>query len=178
MYEPRVILVTGGCRSGKSSFALHLADTAGGVFLATSPVLDDETADRVRRHQEERSGRGWETVEEETAVAEALRQCPDDAVVLLDCLTLWVNNLVFEAEQSGELPDEDYMAARAEELASAARSRSGKTIMVTNEVGMGIVPDNPMARRFRDLAGRANQTMAAQADAVYLLVSGLPVRIK
>lgn len=178
MSDGQLVLITGGCRSGKSSFALRLAGPEGGVFLATSPVLDDETAYRVQRHREERAGRGWQTVEEETAVARALSQCPDGATVLLDCLTLWVNNLLFEGEQSGKLPGEDEIAARAEELADAALARSGRTLMVTNEVGLGIVPDNALARRFRDLSGRVNQTLAARADAVYFMVAGLPTRIK
>lgn len=178
MSDARLILITGGCRSGKSSFALRLAGDGGGIFLATCPVLDGEMADRVRRHREERAGSGWETVEEETAVAEALWRCPDDAVVLLDCITLWVNNLMFEGEESGEWPGEEELAVRAGELADAALARNGRTIVVTNEVGLGIVPENAAARRFRDLTGRVNQTLAERADAVYFLISGLATRIK
>ena len=176
----RLILVTGGCRSGKSDFARRLVEDVDGerYFLATSPVLDEETADRVRRHREERDGSEWHTIEEEVEVARALAAAPPQAAVLLDCLTLWVNNLMYRGESSGGWPDEDTVAARAAELAAAARNRDGLFVAVTNEVGLGVVPENAAARRFRDLAGRVNQTLAAASDEAYFLISGLARRIK
>lgn len=177
----RLVLITGGCRSGKSAFALKRAGehAAGGVFVATCPVLDAEMADRVRRHREERRGRGWDTLEEETAIARAIASCPGGAVVVVDCLTLWVNNIMFQREkEGGAAPSEDELAVLAKEFAAACLARDGLVVAVANEVGLGIVPDNAMARRFRDLAGRVNQTVAALADEVYFMVSGLPMRIK
>lgn len=176
----RLILVTGGCRSGKSGFARRLVENSGHdrCFLATCPVFDDETAERVRRHREERADSGWRTIEEEVEVTQALAAAPPQAAILLDCLTLWVNNLMHRGESSGGWPDEDAVAALAGELAAAARKRDGLFVAVTNEVGMGIVPENAAARRFRDLAGRVNQTMAAASDEAYFLVSGLAWRIK
>lgn len=176
----RLVLVTGGCRSGKSSFAQRYVEELGGprLFLATCPVLDPEMEDRVRRHREERRGRGWDTIEEEVGIAAAVAAAPPHAAILVDCLTLWVNNLVFRADNAGSAFGEDEAAARAREFADACRSRPGLTLAVTNEVGMGIVPDNPLARRYRDMAGRVNQTIAAAADEAYLLVCGLPTRIK
>lgn len=176
----RVVLVTGGCRSGKSSFAQRYAEErmSRRVYLATCPVFDGEMAERVRRHRSEREGKGWETVEEELELARALAAAPAEATVLVDCLTLWANNLLHRAESSGRFPDEEEAVVRARELAAVCRSRSATTVMVTNEVGLGIVPANPLARRFRDVAGRINQVVAAAADEVYLLVCGLPTRIK
>lgn len=176
----RMVLVTGGCRSGKSAFAQRLAEEAGEkrIYLATCPVLDGEMAERVARHREERRGRGWETVEEEVELARAIGVVDPAAVVLVDCLTLWINNLLYRREQEGRLPDEDEFAGLAGEFSRACGGRTGTTVVVTNEVGWGIVPENPLARRFRDLAGRVNQVVAAAADEVHLLACGQPIRIK
>lgn len=176
----RLVLVLGGCRSGKSAFALrHAAELgSGGMFIATCPVLDDEMRERIRRHREERRGLDWDTVEEETDLAGALARCRPDGVVLIDCLTLWVNNVMHHGDVAGKPPGEDDLAALSLRMADAALARRGTTVAVANEVGLGVVPDNPLARRFRDLAGRVNQTVAARADEVYFMVAGLPTRIK
>lgn len=178
--ESRLVFVTGGCRSGKSAYALRLAEKNEGTrcFVATCPVLDAEMADRVRRHREERRGNGWRTIEEEVDVAGAIASCPEAAVVLVDCLTLWVNNLMYRAELDGRLLGEDDAFRAAGEFCAAAHERPGMVIAVANEVGMGIVPENAAARRFRDLAGRVNQTVAACADEVFFLVAGLPMKVK
>jgi adenosylcobinamide kinase/adenosylcobinamide-phosphate guanylyltransferase len=180
MMGGRLILVIGGGRSGKSSFALDYVERLGGdrVFVATAPVLDAEMAERVERHRAERAGRGWRTVEEQFALAAALDAADPEASMLVDCLTLWLGNLMYRAEPDGAMPTEDDVSVLAGELAAAARRRAGPTLFVANEVGLGIVPDNPQARRFRDLAGRINQILAAAADEAYFLVSGLPMRIK
>ena len=177
----RLILILGGCRSGKSSYALECASRfgPGGVFVATCPVLDGEMEERVRRHREERRGLGWDTLEEQVDLPGALAGCPAGATVLVDCLTLWVNNVMYRREVDGAaMPDEDEMAALAGRFADAAAARSGATIAVGNEVGLGVVSDNVLARRFRDLAGRVNQVLAKRADEVYFMVAGLPTRIK
>lgn len=176
----RLVLTTGGCRSGKSAHAQALAESLPGprAYVATCPVIDAEMRRRVDAHRLDREGRGWTTVEEPLELAGAIRSAEHHPVILVDCLTLWVNNLAYEAELAGIDLAEGTVAARAAELAQAARQHGGTVIFVTNEVGMGIVPDNKSARRFRDLAGRVNQTIAAACDEVVLLVSGIPVSIK
>lgn len=175
----RVILVTGGSRSGKSRQAQRIAEEEGNrkVFVATCPRVDAEMTARIRRHQEERAGKGWETVEEGVDLAGVLARTAGE-VVLVDCLTLWINNLLFTGDRAEDLVDEDWVAARCGELLDICRGRQGTVIFVTNEVGLGIVPENPLARRFRDLVGRCNQVMAHRADRVLFMVSGLPLILK
>lgn len=176
-----IVLITGGSRSGKSTLGQRLAEALPGprVFVATCPVFDDgEMLERIRRHRDARALAGWSTVEEEVAVAAALRGVPDAGVVLVDCLTLWINNLMRRAEQAGDTLGDDEMTAEARRLAEAAREVPGTSILVTNEVAMGIVPDNPLARTYRDLVGRCNQALAAAADVVILTVCGLPLVLK
>jgi adenosylcobinamide kinase/adenosylcobinamide-phosphate guanylyltransferase len=176
----KLTLVTGGSRSGKSAFAQQLAeqDNAPRLFIATCPNIDSETDSRVSRHRREREGRDWLTVEEPVLLAQQLGRAPAGTSVLIDCLTLWVSNLMHEAEQQGGAADEERIAELAAQLGAAASRHQGRVVMVTSEVGLGIVPDNPAARRFRDLAGRCNQVMAAAADEVFFVCCGIPVRIK
>jgi adenosylcobinamide kinase/adenosylcobinamide-phosphate guanylyltransferase len=173
-------LITGGCRSGKSRHAQRLAEKAGKrrLFIATAPVLDEDMERRVARHREMRRDRGWETREETLRLADCLRRADGYDVVLCDCLTLWVSNLQFAASEKGVTLDEKEIERRAGEVCTAARAVSGRVIFVTNEVGMGIVPAGEVSRRFRDLAGRCNQEIAAAADSVILVVSGLPIPLK
>lgn len=165
-----LILVTGGARAGKSAFAQEQARALGSSrvsFVATAEALDQEMRERIARHRLERP-RGWETLEEPLNVPAALQKAAHP-VVLLDCLTLWVSNLM-QAER-GVWPEVENLLK--------IRAGTGKALLVvTNEVGMGIVPDNALARRYRDSLGAANRRVAGEADAVYLLVSGIPVRIK
>ena len=155
-------LVIGGCRSGKSCHALHLADrigNAGKIFLATCIPRDDEMHQRVSRHQAER-GAGWTAVETPFFLSEAIRDIgPKADVLLVDCLTLWVSNLMMENAD----PDAstDLLAAQTCLLIESLRSAACPVILVTNEVGAGIVPDNPLARQFRDAVGQVNQRIAA-----------------
>lgn len=174
------ILITGGCRSGKSAHARRLAESRDGrrLFVATCPVTDDEMQARIARHQEERSRQDWGAVEEQLDPAGAIRAADDYHVVLVDCLTLWVNNLMYEAEQRGRTIKEDEIQQRADDLLDACRGHDGTILFVTNEVGMGIVPDNSLSRRYRDLAGRLNQVVAAGADLVILVVCGIPLTLK
>jgi len=178
----RISLITGGCRSGKSAHAQSLAEEIGQrrLFIATAPVLDEEMRQRVRRHRAARQGLGWETWEEERALPECLRRAAEENrhdVVLCDCLTLWVNNLLYAASQEGVALEEEEMAERAHAVCAAARAFSGRVFFVTNEVGMGIVPGDAASRQFRDLAGRCNREVARVADEVILMVSGIPVVI-
>lgn len=174
-------LITGGSRSGKSAYAQAQAESIpsrGRTYVATCPVLDEEMRERIERHRRLRDGRGWHTVEAPVELAEAVAQAPTKHVVLVDCLTLWINNLLYLAAQSGTGLDEDELARLAEELARACRGRIEPVILVTNEVGMSIVPENALARRYRDLVGRCNQVLAAAADEVTLVVCGCPLKLK
>ncbi len=189
-----VILVTGGSRSGKSSFALGLASRmdAPRLFLATAQAFDEEMRRRIESHRTARPS-GWVLIEEPVAVPAALRAARLSArTIIVDCVTVWMANLLIADESFGEQD----AAANARALLESARgggpgsagvsqgagsaiaASDGNVIIVTNEVGSGIVPDNALARRFRDCAGRANQVLAAGADEVSLIVSGIPVTLK
>jgi len=176
----RLILVTGGSRGGKSAYAQGLAEALPGAraFVATCPVIDPEMRERIRRHQLARAKGGWVTFEEPLDLAAALHRAKEQPVVLVDCLTLWVNNVMYEAEQQGRDVSEAEIARRCKPVLDAARAHGGTVIFVTNEVGMSLVPENPLGRRFRDLAGRVNQIIAAACDEVFLVVCGQPLKIK
>lgn len=173
MTAKRLILVGGGARSGKSAFALTLARQLGRrrLFLATAQAGDDEMRRRIELH---RQGRGddFHTVEEPLAVPEALAAARDFDVALLDCLTLWLANLLHEAA------DPEAAWRRVEVLAAALRARPCHAVVVTNEVGLGLVPETPLGRAFRDLAGRAHQRLGALADEVYFGALGTMLRLK
>ncbi|MFO7838421.1 MAG: bifunctional adenosylcobinamide kinase/adenosylcobinamide-phosphate guanylyltransferase [Desulfosalsimonadaceae bacterium] len=168
-------LVLGGCRSGKSSHALGLVQSRGGrhnCFIATCIARDEEMRNRVERHQAER-GDCWHTVEAPLNLAKAVHEHAHSAdAVLVDCLTLWVNNMLME-----ELNDTG-VCERVEDLCAALDSAQSPVFLVSNEVGAGIVPENPLARRFRDLTGLANQRVAACVGQVIWMVAGIAVKIK
>jgi adenosylcobinamide kinase/adenosylcobinamide-phosphate guanylyltransferase len=176
----KIILITGGGRSGKSAFAQKTAEALPGprAYVATCPGIDPEMEERIRKHREARRGKGWETIEETVDLAGIIRRAEGFRVLLVDCLTLWINNLLYEAEKRGEVFNEEDAVDRCRELIDACRAFGGTVIFVTNELGMGIVPDNETARRFRDIAGRCNQEIAAAADMVTLVVSGIPLNLK
>jgi adenosylcobinamide kinase/adenosylcobinamide-phosphate guanylyltransferase len=165
------LLVLGGARSGKSRYAQTRAEAFGGrlIFLATAQALDEEMVDRITRHRADRDPR-WTTIEVplDLPAAIAAHARPGN-VVLVDCLTLWASNLLLDGRDT---------AAAPRELAEAIAASQGPLILVTNEVGLGIVPDNALARRFRDLAGTINQAAAAAADEVVMTVAGIPIPIK
>lgn len=169
----KVIYVTGGARSGKSSYALRLAGVyADRIFLATAEPFDGEMQRRIGRHREER-GDGFRTVEEPLYVERALTSLPQGTdVVLLDCLTVWAGNLMHHFET------DEAISLRVEALMEALKEPPSDVILVSNEVGMGIVPENAMARRFRDIAGTINQRAASIASEAWLLCSGIPLRLK
>lgn len=165
------LFVIGGARSGKSRYAQARAEAAGEspVFVATAEAFDDEMRARIAQHRADRDAR-WRTVEAPRDLPAAIDALNGSrAVVLVDCLTLWASNLL--------LTDADIPAATAGLCAAVARFE-GSLILVANEVGLGIVPDNALARQFRDAAGQINQAVAASADEVVLLTAGLPLTLK
>jgi adenosylcobinamide kinase/adenosylcobinamide-phosphate guanylyltransferase len=176
-----IILITGGARSGKSTYALELAESISRkrLFVATCPNVDSEMSDRVGRHQEERRGRGWVTVESETDLSTVLSgQAEGFDVVLIDCITLWVNNILFTHEGQNPPIDDHHIGELCREWLGAASSFDGTVICVTNEVGLGIVPDNALARKYRDLVGTCNQLIGRNASEVVLVSCGIPLFLK
>lgn len=169
------ILIIGGCRSGKSRHALELAEKISGskrIFIATCMPIDDEMKERIARHKKERDKR-WKTVEATVELPVAINEKSREGdVILVDCLTLWINNLLMETE------DPDIIHQRIHKLILSLKEVKCPIIMVSNEVGAGIVPENRLARLFRDYAGFVNQKVAECADRVIWMVAGIPVVIK
>jgi len=168
-----IYLITGGARSGKSSFALKLAKELHKevIFLATAQAKDKEMQERIASHKKNRPS-SWQTVEESVKVNDILKQYQDfPGIILIDCLTLWISNLLDQKSESE-------IIAETEKLLQEAKDSPATLILVTNEVGMGIVPPTESGREFRDIAGKVNQLAAAQAKEVYLIVSGVPVKVK
>ncbi len=170
----QTLFVTGGCRSGKSKFALGFADGRfrQKVFMATCCAKDEEMRQRIKEHHKAR-GSDWQTVEIATALSEAVAShssCAD--VILIDCLTLWVSNMLMENKS------QEKILARADALIRAIDEAPCSVIIVSNEVGTGIVPENELARRFRDVAGFVNQKVAACVNSVVWMVAGIAVPVK
>ncbi len=175
-----IVLISGGSRSGKSEFAQKMAEKLPEprLFVATCPVTDDEMARRIQAHREQRKTCQWETIEELIDISRILGQYRRQSTILIDCLTLWVNNIMYRAKSGNHLVDETEISGEIKKILLAARKCSGKIIFVTNEVGLGIVPENREARLYRDLVGRINQDVAAEADEVYLVSCGIPLQLK
>jgi len=171
----RITFVVGGCRSGKSSYAQRQAEwtaEANRIFIATCRPYDDEMRERIRRHQDSR-GSGWKTVETHIDLPSAMAESSRiGRVVLVDCLTLWMSNILLDSAQADAV---DWHIA---ELIARLGDVACPTILVSNEVGMGIVPENALARRFRDLVGILNQRVAARADTVVFMAAGIPMILK
>lgn len=162
-----LVFLVGGARSGKTALALGLAADSGGpvVVVATGEARDEEMAARIERHRAERP-QDWSTLEVPVDLTRALAEAPEDACVVVDCLTLWTSNAL-EAGWSDEAVER-----AAGELAGLAAARSAPTLVVSNEVGLGIVPDTPLGRRYRDVHGRVNAVVAAAAERALLVVAG------
>ncbi len=163
----------GGAKSGKTALAQKYAETfpPPRIYLATAEALDEEMAVRISRHQQER-GVGWQTVEAPLDPAAAIESLSGDGVIMFDCVTLWLSNLL------GQGDDAEAALQKVHKLLIAISRYPGPVVVVSNELGGGIVPMNPLARSFRDLAGAANQMIAAAADQAYLAVAGLPLKLK
>lgn len=172
-------LITGGVRSGKSRFAEQLTLQYGAPFcyLATAQALDGEMDERISRHRARR-GADWQTIEEPLALAQTLARLDGSCnAILVDCITLWLTNLLLVRE--GTDPElEASVMSDVRRLATTLRGMVTPVILVTNEVGMGIVPEHHLGRLFRDIAGQANQILAATCSEVYTMISGIPLKLK
>jgi adenosylcobinamide kinase/adenosylcobinamide-phosphate guanylyltransferase len=170
-----IVFVIGGCRSGKSKYALDMAEQMPGdkkIFIATCLPKDDEMKQRIARHQEQRS-QTWTTVEEPVHLHESITKISQKTtVILVDCLTLWVTNIMLETG------DENKIESHVSKLIHALATADGPVILVSNEVGTGIVPENKLARQFRDVMGQVNQAVAKTAGKVIWMVAGIPVTVK
>jgi adenosylcobinamide kinase / adenosylcobinamide-phosphate guanylyltransferase len=168
----KIIFITGGARSGKSSFAISQAKKLESpiTFLATAQAFDLEMTERIERHQLERVGLGWYLREEPIELQKVLLET--NKTVLLDCLSLWVSNMLL-AEKS-----EQAMFEQLNAVLEIQKTRDQTLLVVSNEVGSGVVPEYPLGRTYRDWLGRANQIVAQAADEAYLLVAGLPLKLK
>lgn len=162
----RLVLLVGGARSGKSTLAVDLGQQHDGevYFIATAQAHDDDMRERIERHRGERPS--WTTIEEPTDLAGALAHCPTDGFVIIDCLTLWVSNLILRGDTEADIVDS------TQEVITGISVRSAPTIVISNEVGLGIIPDNALARQYRDVLGRVNQQFAASAQRTLFLVAG------
>jgi adenosylcobinamide kinase / adenosylcobinamide-phosphate guanylyltransferase len=174
----RLVLVLGGARSGKSAFAERLARATGGdavLYVATATITDDEMAARVARHRADRSA-AWETVELPLRAGDTLRERGDlPPVILVDCLTLLLSTPALTNPDLSETAIEEHATAEVDGLLRLRDDYPGTLIVVSNEVGMGLHPNSALGRIYRDALGRANQCLAARADAAYLLVAGIPL---
>ena len=172
----RLTLVLGGARSGKSDFAQALARKRGGdavLFVATAEARDDEMRARIASHRAARPA-AWQTLEAPRDIAHALELAAGARVIVVDCVTLWASNVLLAEESNAQKT----MAREIDALLVWYRTNDAEMILVSNEVGMGLVPDNELGRAYRDLLGAVNKKLAECADEVYLLVAGLPVEIK
>jgi len=169
-----MIFVTGGCRSGKSRYALHYANQhfSEKLFMATCEALDEEMARRIENHKKVR-GPEWQTIEEPVEIVSKINEYgADGKVILIDCLTLWLYNLLMRWDNDLRIMEE------TEKLIDSLKKSPTSSILVSNEVGMGIVPADPLSRRYRDLLGTMNQRIAEALDTVIFMVSGIPLFLK
>jgi adenosylcobinamide kinase/adenosylcobinamide-phosphate guanylyltransferase len=170
-----ILFIIGGCRSGKSTYAMQTAEKMPAeqkIFIATCVPQDDEMKQRVARHQKERS-QNWVTVEAPLDLPKAIRQnSRRGTVILVDCLTLWVSNLLMETGDENNIED------TTSQLIEALEKAAGSIVLVSNEVGTGIVPENKLARQYRDIIGLVNQAVAKTAGKVIWMVAGIPVTVK
>lgn len=170
----QLVFVTGGARSGKSTFAIKMADKSSKnvVFIATGVARDSEMHERISNHKEARP-KSWHTIEEPYDLAKTIPQIPKKTdMIVIDCLTLLVSNLLLSGKSSEFIESEFY------KFILNLKNLKFNVIIVSNEVGLGIVPDNELARKFRDISGKINQIAAKNCDTVYFMVSGIPWRIK
>ncbi|GAB6100480.1 bifunctional adenosylcobinamide kinase/adenosylcobinamide-phosphate guanylyltransferase [Halanaerocella petrolearia] len=183
----KLILVLGGARSGKSSFAEEIVTDLGGLevtYIATSQARDQEMEERIKQHQETRP-QEWATIEENKEVSQVMQGIDTGSVVLLDCLTVLISNLLLQEEElatedydfNGQAREEDILL-EVDNIIGQVKERDLTLVIVSNEVGQGLVPPYKLGRVYRDIVGRANQLVADKADEVYVTYAGLPINIK
>ena len=181
MHRGKLIFITGGARSGKSSFAEKIAAKTSKkvAYIATGQPLDEEMAFRIKKHREKRLNT-WETYEEPIEVRELVSHLGlEKEIILVDCLTLLISNLLLRKEDKVEDSKwQEEILLEIEKFAEVSYKVPAQVIIVSNEVGMGLVPDNPLGRVYRDILGRANSIIADKADEVFMMVSGIPLKIK
>jgi len=181
MPRGKLIFITGGARSGKSSFAEKIAAKTSKevAYIATGQPLDDEMKIRIKKHKDRRPT-NWKTYEEPIEVRELVSRLGlEKEVILIDCLTLLVSNLLLRKENKvGDPKWEEEILLEIKRLVENSYKVPAQVIIVSNEVGMGLVPDNPLGRVYRDILGRANSIIADKADEVFMMVSGIPLKIK
>ncbi len=177
----RIVLVTGGARCGKSAFAEEYAKTMHEevAYIATAQGKDEEMKKRIEKHRARRAAMHWQTIEAPFEAEKAIAIC-SAPIIVFDCLTLYLSNLLGQEQMQALSPEEreEKILESFLYLGEAASGRTGETIFVTNEVGAGIVPENALAREYRDLSGLVNQQMAKMAHSVYLMAAGLPLQLK
>jgi len=172
--KSEIVLLTGGVRSGKSRYAQSIAAKAGSrvYYIATAEALDPEMRKRIKAHRKSRP-RNWSVIEEPLSVSDAVERLPAGSkTIIIDCITMLISNLMREGFS------DTVIGSEMRRIVFSLRKNPGTSVIVTNEVGWGIVPDNPLGRRFRDMQGKANSIIAKEADKVCLLVSGIPLYIK
>ncbi len=167
----KLVFITGGARSGKSTFALNEASRILGnkAYIATAEALDEEMKERIEKHKKQR-GNSWDTYEEPIKIADVIKRIEDQySAIVIDCLTLWLSNLFLNNKN---------VEKEIESLCSSLSTVHCPLFIVSNEVGMGIVPENKIARNFRDMAGILNQKVAEISDKVYVIIAGIPLKLK
>jgi len=181
MHRGKLIFITGGARSGKSNFAEKMAISLGKsvAYFATGQPLDKEMTHRIKKHKNKRPTE-WETYEEPFEISELVsRLGVKKEVIIIDCLTLLASNLLLKKEnKAGDPQWQEEILLEIEKLAEISYKVPAQVIIVSNEVGMGLVPDNTLGRVYRDILGRANSIIANKADEVFMMVSGIPLKIK
>ena len=178
--KKKIVFITGGAKSGKSSFALKEASGAAGekAYIATAEALDEEMRERIQTHKRQR-GKEWDTYEEPIKIGDLMMEIGDKYdVIVLDCLTLWVSNLMGTGLKITDAFNDLRKVLQDIDNAGGRHCLAPAIYIVSNEVGMGIVPENEMARKFRDMAGVLNQQIAEVAHEVYMVVAGIPIRVK
>lgn len=175
-----ITLITGGIKSGKSQFALEYTKKMRKkdflYFIATATALDDEMRERISKHQQERNKSVWRTIEEPVNLVKAILDIPDKSTLLIDCITLWLNNRLFEKKD--EYPSYSEVEKEIKKLISLINKKNINATFVSNEVGWGIIPENKLSRLYNDYLGKLNQIVASLSSQVYLMVSGIDMKIK
>jgi len=175
-----IVLITGGCRSGKSMYGQRYCERIEGrhAYIATSPIYDEEMKQRIAVHQSARDPKKWKTFEEQLALYNAIEACSSHRVILIDCISLWISNVMYQCHKESKKVTESDIADLCDQVICACRKHGGLIVFISLEVGMGIVPSDSVSRLYRDLLGIANQVLAQKADKVSFMVSGLPLALK